>query len=79
MAAMSEKLRTWATAHALPFRDEWLGSDELRAAASPAAALAAVAAGNKRGLVELASLLTEDDISRITVPLDVVLRLLAPR
>lgn len=79
MAALSERLRSWATAHALTFKDEWYGSDDSRTIVTPAAALAAVAAGNKRGLVELAGLLTDDDISRISVPLDVVLRLLTPR
>jgi hypothetical protein len=79
MAALSERLRSWATAHALTFKDDWFGSDEPGTIVTPAAALAAVAAGNKRGLVELASLLTDDDISRISVPLDVVLRLLTPR
>jgi len=34
---------------------------------------------NKRGLVELAGLLSDDDIARISVPLDVVLRLLSTR
>jgi len=77
MGALSEKLREWVAAHGLTFNDEWLGSDEPKSA--PAAALAAVAAGNKRGLVELAGVLSEDDISRISVPLDVVLRLLAMR
>lgn len=79
MSAMSERLREWASGHALTFKDDWLGSDEPRATVTPAAALAAVAAGNKRGLVELAGLLTDEDISRISVPLDVVLRLLTPR
>lgn len=79
MAALLERLRSWATAHALTFKDDWLGSDEPRANVAPAAALASVAAGNRRGLVELASLLSEEDISRISVPLDVVLRLLTPR
>lgn len=79
MAALSERLRIWATAHALTFNDDWFGSNEPSNIATPAAALAAVAAGNKRGLVELAGLLTDDDISRISVPLDVVLRLLTPR
>lgn len=79
MTALSEQLRSWATAHALSFKDDWFGSDEPRTIVTPATALAAVAAGNKRGLVELAGLLTEDDISRISVPLDVVLRLLTPR
>jgi hypothetical protein len=79
MSALSELLRSWATAHALTFNDNWFGSDEPRASVKSAAALAAVAAGNKRGLVELAGLLTEEDISRISVPLDVVLRLLTPR
>ncbi|MHB1699593.1 MAG: hypothetical protein ACYCSN_05555 [Acidobacteriaceae bacterium] len=79
MAALSERLRNWATAHALAFKDDWFGSEEPRTIVTPAAALAATAAGNKRGLVELAGLLTDDDISRISVPLDIVLRLLTPR
>lgn len=79
MAALSEKLRSWATAHALTLKADWLGADESRAAVTPASAIAAMAAGNKRGLVELAGLLTEEDIARISVPLDVVLRLLTPR
>lgn len=74
MSALSEKLREWAQSHGLPFRDEWLGLEKTKVAPTLEAASAAV---NKRGLVELVGLLSDDDISRISVPLDVVLRLLA--
>lgn len=74
MSALSEKLREWAQSHGLPFRDEWLGLEKAKVAPTLEATSAAV---NKRGLVELVGLLSDDDISRISVPLDVVLRLLA--
>lgn len=76
MSALSEKLRGWARTYGLPFRDEWLGLENPKITPTPDLSPAAV---NKRGLVELAGLLSEEDISRISVPLDVVLRLLAPR
>lgn len=76
MSALLQKLREWAQSHGLPFRDEWLGLENLKSAPNPDINPAVI---NKRGLVELAGLLSEDDISRISVPLDVVLRLLATR
>jgi hypothetical protein len=79
MSALTKRLREWAQAHGLVFREEWLGLDKAQVAPGAEGPLAAAAAGNKRGLVELAGLLTEDDIARISVPLDVVLRLLTAR
>lgn len=76
MTALSGKLREWAQSHGLAFRDEWLGLERTNVV-SPLDAPSAAA--NRRGLVELAGLLSEDDISRISVPLDVVLRLLTAR
>lgn len=76
LSALSEKLREWAQFNGLSFRDEWLGLEKTKLATTLEANSATV---NKRGLVELAGLLSDDDISRISVPLDVVLRLLAAR
>ena len=76
--ALTMRLREWAQTHGLPFKEEWLGLDNPTPTSS-GVALVAVGGGNKRGLVELAGLLSDDDISRISVPLDVVLRLLAAR
>ena len=76
MSALSERLRLWAQTHGLLFSDKWLGLDKAKTSTESEAS---VVAENKRGLVELAGMLSDDDISRISVPLDVVLRLLANR
>lgn len=75
MSVLSERLREWAQSHGLQFRDEWLGLET----PAPITLAEGAAAVGRRGLVELAGVLSDEDISRISVPLDVVLRLLAAR
>lgn len=76
MSTLSERLREWAQSHGLPFHDEWLGLENAKVTSSVEATSTGI---NKRRLVELAGLLTDEDISRISVPLDLVLRLLTTR
>jgi len=76
MNALLARLREWAQSNELQFRDEWAGVEKPQGGGAIDATSATI---NKRGLVELAGLLSDDDIARISVPLDVVLRLLSTR
>lgn len=79
IGAMSGKLRDWAQSNGLTFQDDWLGLGAPKVSTNVDSGASIAAMGGKRGLVELAGLLSDEDISRISVPLDIVLRLLAGR
>ncbi len=78
VARLATRLREWSVRKSLVWQPSWVDATELRStgAASPAAP---VSLDNKRHLLELSSLLTEEDLARISVPMDIVLRLLAKK
>lgn len=74
---LATRLREWSVRTSLAWQPSWVDATELRStAASPAAP---VSLDNKRHLLELSSLLTEEDLARISVPMDIVLRLLVKK
>ena len=74
---LATRLREWSVSKSLPWQSSWVDATEPRSiAASPAAP---VSLDNKRHLLEFSSLLTEEDLARISVPMDIVLRLLAKK
>lgn len=77
VARLATRLREWSVRTSLTWQSSWVDTIELRSTtASPAAP---VSLDNKRHLLELSSLLTEEDLARISVPMDIVLRLLAKK
>ncbi len=77
VARLAMRLREWSVRTSLAWRPSWVDATEIRSTgASPAAP---VSLDNKRHLLELSSLLTEEDLARISVPMDIVLRLLAKK
>lgn len=77
VARLATRLREWSVRKSLAWQPSWVDATELRSTAAPPAA--PVSLDNKRHLLELSSLLTEEDLSRISVPMDIVLRLLAKK
>lgn len=78
LALLATRLREWSVKTGLPWQQSWLDTVEPRlTAASPPAA--PVSLDNKRHLLELSALLTEEDLARISVPMDIVLRLLSKK
>lgn len=76
ISRLSAKLRTWSVERALPWQASWVDLSEPRSSAPIRAAQGTSAVGRKK-LADLASLLSDDDIARINVPMDIVLRLLS--
>jgi Uncharacterised protein family (UPF0158) len=72
---LATRLREWSVRTSLAWQPSWVDATELRSTAASAAV--PVSLDNKRHLLELSSLLTEEDLARISVPMDIVLRLLA--
>lgn len=77
VARLATRLREWSVRANLPWQPSWVDATEFRATAPSLAA--PVSLDNKRHLLELSSLLTEEDLARISVPMDIVLRLLAKK
>lgn len=78
LALIATKLRKWSVRTGLPWQQSWIDTVEPRQAAlSPPAA--PVSLDSKRHLLELSALLTEEDLARISVPMDIVLRLLSKK
>lgn len=74
------RIDQWASKIGVPFRDSWVTSGA--AALSPRVARTAAGSSGEHFELTLARLLeglSSEDLSRITVPLDVVLKALAPR
>lgn len=69
------KLRYWAAANNVAWREEWIVEDKPPAQAA-ARSTQTIILDNKQRLMEFCSSLGDDDIPRINVPLDIVLRLL---
>lgn len=76
LGALNSLLRTWSTDKAVPWQLDWVQLSEPRsiplAVPSPP-----VSVEGKSGLAEIAAQLTQEDLARIHIPLDIVLRLLA--
>lgn len=78
VALLATRLREWSVHTGLPWQQSWVDAVEPRVpAANPPTA--PVSLDNKRHLLELSALLTEEDLARISVPMDIVLRLLAKK
>lgn len=75
---LATRLREWSVEKALTWQQSWVEASEPRLVAASVPAVP-VSLDEKRQLSELAALLTEEDLGRITVPMDIVLRLLAKR
>lgn len=71
---VAKRIRDWCTANGVPWRDDWL-SNAPSAIGYPESAGAATDRGELAKLVER---MTSEDMKRISVPLDIVLRLLGP-
>jgi hypothetical protein len=78
MGLLATRLRTWSVEKAIQWQQSWVKSLESRTANTPTFA-APVGADDKKYLVELASMLTEEDLSRITIPMDIVIRLISKK
>ena len=76
LGVLSSTLRTWAVEKAIPWQPDWVEIAEPRSVPLNAPS-APVSVESKSGLIELASQLTQEDLTRIQIPLDIVLRLLA--
>lgn len=78
VALLAKRLREWSVDKALTWQPSWVDASEPRlvAVSTP---VAPVSQDEKRQLSELASALTMEDLCRITIPMDIVLRLLAKK
>jgi len=78
VALMATRLREWSVEKALTWQPSWVEASEPRlVAASVSAAL--VSLDEKLQLSELVALLTEEELGRINIPMDIVLRLFAKK
>ncbi|MDH0776467.1 UPF0158 family protein [Delftia tsuruhatensis] len=77
VARLAMRLREWSVRTGLTWQPSWVDATEPRP--NTAAPAAPVSLDNKRHLLGLSSLLTEEDLTRISVPMDIVLRLLAKK
>lgn len=76
VAHLAKRLREWSVENALQWQASWLDASEPRF--HPAiSSTTRVSPDEKQQLTDFASVLTAEDLSRITIPLDIVLRLLA--
>jgi hypothetical protein len=75
LGVLSAQLRAWASDNAIPWGPDWVQISEPRVVLSAAPAVP-VSVESRSGLAEIADRLTQDDLARIHVPLDIVLRLL---
>lgn len=82
--AMSRELAQWAARNNLQWRDNWLSLAEpkmVAVAGAPAPTEAGipeqVAVAGREKWLDLAARLSDEDIARISIPLDIVLRLIA--
>ena len=78
MSLLATRLRAWSVEKAISWQQSWVNIPEPRAASVTAPATP-VSVDNKRHLIELATMLTDDDLSRISIPMDIVLRLIAKK
>ncbi|GAB3629649.1 hypothetical protein GCM10027419_45010 [Pandoraea terrae] len=76
LGALNSSLRTWATDKAIPWQPDWVQLSEPRSLPLTVPS-APVSVEGKSGLAEIAAQLTQEDLARIHIPLDIVLRLLA--
>ena len=76
LSELSTRLRDWSIETAVPWKQEWVdiatSAHSLQIQAAPP-----VGIDSQKHLLWLATQLTDDEVSRINIPLDVVLRLLS--
>ena len=78
LGKLSKQLREWSVGKAINWQQSWIDLAETRVV--PALAISQpVSIDNKKLLREFATLLTDEDLSKISIPLDVVLRLFSAR
>ena len=73
-----DRLKNWSTEKRIQFRQNWVALSEPAIVQSDTSAVP-VSDVNKRQLLEFANLLTDDELARIHIPMDIVLRVLAKR
>ena len=78
MSLLATILRTWSVENAVPWQQSWVRASEQRATYSPVI-VPPVSVDVKKQLIELAAMLSEGDLSRISVPMDIVLRLISKK
>jgi hypothetical protein len=76
LGTLSSKLREWSVNKAILWHQSWVDLAEPKVIPAYAGA-PSVTLDSKRQLVELAALLSNEDLSRISVPLDIALRLMS--
>jgi hypothetical protein len=76
VAHLAKRMREWSVQEALAWQVSWIDASEPRFV-TPSSSTIRVNPVEKQQLIDLASVLTAEDISRITIPLDIVLRLLS--
>jgi len=73
--AVVRRIRAWCTAAGVPWRDEWVSSSDASKALTPTGDN--LPGTNQRQLFErLVESLTDEDLRRISVPLDIVIKLI---
>lgn len=75
---LAEKLKSWAEKHNVAWRDDWIVNERPSAQTATFPAQVTVSA-EKKSLVDIFSVLNEEDLSRISVPLDIVLKLISSK
>lgn len=75
--AIVKRLRSWSSEHGIPWRSSWIAETRLTAAELPAAEqVAALPEKNSAALAgflaTLASTLTDEDMARISIPMDII-------
>lgn len=73
---LSAKLRDWSVANAVPWRSGWLSTNEPVIQATGIIPSYRI---SRTHLAELIGTLSDDDLKRVTIPLDIVLRLTSSR
>lgn len=78
LGTLSQRLREWSVNKAIVWQQSWVELSEFKVA-PVAVTPQSVGIDNKKLMRELSTLLIDEDLSRISIPLDVVLRLLSSR
>jgi hypothetical protein len=78
LGTLSQQLREWSVNKAIEWQQSWVDLAESKVIPVTVTSQPVIV-DNKKLLREIAPLLTDEDLSRISIPLDVVLRLLSSR
>lgn len=78
LAALIDQLKAWATENSVNWGASWVDTSESRKVYAPSVA-PVFEVDNRHALANFIAELSSDDLRRVTLPLDLVLRLLAKR